>query len=53
MKKHAPKLFFLAAILLYLAAFFHAKSRSAYTVLGSLFLVLGMVNNNRSKHNQG
>lgn len=49
MKKHAPKLFFVVAVLFYLTAFSGSPSRSAWVALGTVFLVLGIVNLRRAK----
>ncbi len=52
MKKHAFRLFLAAALLFYLAAFLLPSSRSAFSALGSVFLLLGVITNFRSKANR-
>jgi len=44
MLKLAPVLFFVASALFYLSAFLQSQSRAVYISLGTVFLILGIVN---------
>ncbi len=49
MLKLAPYLFFVASATFYLTGFLQSKSRAVYISLGTVFLILGIVNLRRHR----